>query len=526
MSFVSIEFLVFIASLFSVYFLMGKFLPKYQWVILLIGSYVFYAFASLKFVPFLLASTCITWASGIFMGKIGDKAQQKIQSLDKNEPLYKSDKKAIQQKSMTQKKVIICIGIVLNLSILIILKYAKFLLGIFGADALSFPSLIFPLGISFYTFQSMGYCIDVYRGIAVPEKNLLRYALYVSYFPQISQGPIGEYKELAPQFTVPHRFSYYTFTRGLEKVLLGLFKKLFIADNIAICVSYFYDDPTSHLAIVMIAVTLLYAVQLYADFSGYMDIVSGVSECLGIKLAENFSTPYFSSSIAEFWRRWHISLGAWFRNYLYYPILRSKAFSAMGKALNKKGKKALSRTLPTVLALFVTWLLIGFWHGASWNFVAYGLYHGTFIILSTILSGFYDKTRKLLHIKEEAPLWNFFKIIRTFTIVTIGYVLFCSASLGEALDVYKNMLTNITFNGLMKDMESCGQPISYYATVAFSILIGFIIELSERKKPFVERINGFRLGFRWIVLFAMLYIVMIYALTVPADAGNFIYFNF
>lgn len=523
MSLISVEFLILILLLFALYFPAGKFFPKYQWTLLLIASFVFYAFASWKFIPFLLTSTVITWTAGLLIGKVNQTCSNAVGQLDKSEESFKSKKKELQKKSSKQKNLIMAISVALNLGILVILKYANFFLDIFGAN-FTLTWIIFPLGISFYTFQSIGYCVDIHRGLALPEKNFFRYALYISYFPQISQGPIGQYKELSHQLTETHQFSYEHFTSGLERVLLGLFKKLFIADNIALCVDHFYKDPSSHLSVVMIVVTFLYGIQLYADFSGYMDIVIGISQCLGIRLAENFSTPYFSVSIAEFWRRWHISLGTWFRDYLYYPILRTRLFSNFSKSLKKK--KNLSRKLPTVFALLITWLLIGFWHGASWKFVVYGLYHGSFVILDTILSGFYDRTRKVLHIREESRLFRLFRIVRTFVLVNIGYVLFRSQSLGIAIDVYKGMLTNLTFNGLAADVASCGQAMAYFATVAVGILVLFIIELLEQKKTFVERINGANIVVRWTILFIMLYIVLLYALTVPADSGNFLYFNF
>ncbi len=528
MLFTSLNFIVFILCLFLVYFVLHKFCPKMQWTVLLVASYVFYLSSSPKYVIFLLLSTLTTWGTSLLISRENTVVDKKIkQAAD----ISRDEKKKLRKESDSKKKLWLSMGLVINIGVLVFLKYTNFLIstvgGIFSLETSRIEWLILPLGISFYTFQAVGYCVDVYRGITEPEKNLFKYALYVSFFPQISQGPIGKYTDLAPQLYTPHAFDYDAFVKGAERVILGYFKKMVVADNLAVFIGNIYSEPAEHSGFMLVFATLMYAFQLYADFSGYMDIALGISNCMGIKLAENFKTPYFSSSIAEFWRRWHISLGTWFKEYLYYPVLRSRLISDLGKKLSKKGKKKLSRSLTTVIGLLVTWLLIGFWHGSEWRFVFYGLYHGTFVILASVLGDFYAKMRARARIKEESVLWKLFTIFRTFFIVCVGYVLFRANSIHDAVLIFKRICSSAFFADIFKGLFTEETGIMYWLLIAASLVVCFIVDLIDEKKGFITWLNEIKLPLRWIILYVLLFGIIIFGVYGSGvDVGGFLYEQF
>lgn len=529
MPFTSLNFLVFIVCLFVVYFILHKLCPKFQWAALLVASYVFYLSSSPEYVIFLLLSTLTTWGASILMGRENTRFDAKIKQAG---DITRDEKKKLRKESDSKKRLWLVLALVINIGVLVFLKYTNFLVSTVGSilslETARIEWLILPLGISFYTFQAVGYCVDVYRGVTEPEKNPLKYALYVSFFPQISQGPIGKYTDLAPQLYTPHAFDYDAFIRGAERIIIGYFKKMVVADNLATFIGNVYSEPAEHSGLMLAFATLLYAFQLYADFSGYMDIALGISSCMGIKLAENFETPYFSTSIAEFWRRWHISLGTWFREYLYYPVLRSRVISGLGKKLSKEGKKKLSRNLTTVIGLFVTWLLIGFWHGSEWKFVVYGLYHGMFVILASFLGDFYAKTRKLAHVNENSGLWKAFQVARTFFIVWVGYVLFRASSLSDAMLIYKRICSSAFFENPLKGLLTDETGIAYWLLIAVSLLICFIIEIVDEKKiGFVSWLGKTKLPVRWIVLYILLFGIIIFGVYGSGvDVGGFLYEQF
>lgn len=523
MSFTSLTFAIFLGVMLLGYYLIPK---KVQWLWLLIGSYVFYTWSSPYFVVFLLFSTVTTWAFPLIMGRLSDRHQKWLASEDGNS-LKKEEKKAYRKKLERQKRILLILCLICNIGLLAFLKYTNFVIvtiNHFGVELPILDWLVLPLGISFYTFQSVGYVVDVYRETALPLKNFFKYALYVSFFPQICQGPIGRFNDLAPQLYSEHRFEYNGFIMGLERILLGFFKKMVVADQIAVFVNAVYQDPSAYSGLILGLATLMYAFQLYADFSGYMDIAIGAGRCFGIRLAENFETPYFSRSITEFWRRWHITLGSWFKDYLYYPVLRSGWCSGIGRRLSKKGRKKAAKMLTTVIGLAITWLLIGMWHGASWNFILYGCYHGAFVIMAVVLGDVYEKIKNCIKIREENKIWQGFQIVRTFFIVTFGYVLFRSADISQAALIYKRLFTfsGYSLNGLMAgDFNKVKWII-----IIILLLLCFVMELIGNKKEIISWLHERSRIVRWLFLYVLVALILLFANWNASGAGNFIYFNF
>ena len=286
---------------------------RVSWVVLLVASYGFYAARSLSGLPFILATTLSTWLGALRIDRIASTAKARLKA-DKA-TLGAEEKKQIKAAARSRERVWLYAVLVLNFALLAVLKYTDDVLGLAGCSPLG---LVLPLGISFYTFQSMGYLIDVYSGKYAAEHSLPRFALFVSFFPQLIQGPIGRYDQLGKQLREPHAFDYDNMVRGLMLMLWGLFKKLVIADRALPLVSTVFSAPAGEYggALSVVAV-LFYAVQQYCDFSGGIDLVAGIAQLFGIQLAPNFRRPYFSVSLADFWRRWHISLGAWMRDYVF-----------------------------------------------------------------------------------------------------------------------------------------------------------------------------------------------------------------
>lgn len=441
MVFTSLKFAAFFAAIFILYFCLPA---KYQRFVLLIGSYVFYAFTSVKALFMLFAITLITYAGGRV---IGANHANEAAYLAAN-TLEREDKKAYKASQAKLRGYFLTAVIVALLGILFVFKYLNFTLfniSLLLGTSSSFKNLeiLLPIGLSFYMFQTMGYVIDVYRGGVEAEKDITKYALFASYFPQIMQGPIGDYSRLAPQLYSEHQFDVSQAVLGLQRVAWGVFKKLVIANNISLAIDRVFNTYWTWEGFVWVIVLCMYAIHLYADFSGYMDIAIGCSQMLGIEIDENFNAPYFSKSVPEFWRRWHMTLGAWFKNYLFYPLLRTKWLDGMRKKLKKSGKKQLSSTLPTVIALGITWVLTGIWHGASWNYLAYGAYYAFFLMMAASMEPVYTKWQQKHPKISDSKWFNSFRVVRTFTIVTFEYAIFRPYSLTATGHIISSMFTCI-----------------------------------------------------------------------------------
>ena len=449
MNYSSLNFIAFVALTVTVYFIFP--FKKYQWTILLIASYVFYLFAGYQYAAYILFTTVSTYLITRWLDRISRTAKEKLKH-QKSE-WSREQKKTFKEKIKRKKRLIMALALVLNFGLLAFLKYYNFFAGslndVLGAFGVGFSvptlKLLLPLGISFYTFQSMGYVVDVYREKFPAEKNIAKLALFVSFFPQIIQGPISFYHQLAHQLYEPHRFDFTRFKHGCELILWGFFKKLVIADRAVIAINTVIADYNAYTGIPLLFSVLLFAFQLYADFSGGIDISRGIAQILGIDMAENFRRPYFSKSINEYWRRWHITLGAWMREYIFYPLAMSGVFLHAGKSMKSTrfGATAagahIAKVLPTSIASLIVFLIVGVWHGASWKYVAFGVWNGGIIMLSILLKPLFDNALQRLHIRSQSVGWRIFQIIRTFVIVCVGYVFDIAPSFRQAMATFMNI---------------------------------------------------------------------------------------
>lgn len=523
-----------------VYFLFP--LKKHKWTVLLVASYVFYMFASYKFVAFILFTTLSTYFIGLWIEKYSGSSKAKLKQ-NKSE-WSREEKKKYKEKVKVRKRLIMSLALVLNFGILAFLKYYNFFAGslndIFGTWGiqLSAPTLnlFLPLGISFYTFQSMGYIVDVYREKTPAQHNPFKFALFVSFFPQIIQGPIGIYDDLAHQLYEPHSFDFTRFKHALELILWGLVKKMVLADLSVIAINTVTADYNSYGGTTLTFTILLYALQLYADFSGGIDISRGVAQIFGIDMMENFKRPYFSKDINEYWRRWHISLGNWFKNYLFYPLAMSSLFINTSKKIkgSRFGQTAagahIAKVLPTSIASFVVFFTVGVWHGASWKYVGFGVWNGGIIMISVLLKPVFEWCINKLHINAKSAPYTLFQILRTFVVVLVGYVFDVAPSFKQAMRTFWLFFTDQSLSTGWSEISELGlgkkQYLLIFAGVVFIFIISLIQERHDKttvremldRKPFI---------FRWSAVFIGVMILVVFGVYGSGfDAADFVYMQF
>ncbi len=524
-TYTSLNFIFFVLATMLVYFLFPA--KKYKWTVLLAASVFFYAVAGYKFAAFILFTSLTTYLIGLWIENVSvaSKALLKAKKTDWD----REQKKAYKNRIKIQKRLIMTLALVINFGILAFLKYYNFFAGslndMLGAFGIGFSAptltLFLPLGISFYTFQSMGYIIDVYREKTPAQKNPFKLLLFVSFFPQIVQGPISIYDQLAHQLFEPHEFDFTRVKHGMELILWGFCKKLIIADRAVIPINAVIADYNAYNGTTLTFTILLYAVQLYMDFSGGIDISRGVAQIFGIDMIDNFKRPYFSKSINEYWRRWHISLGAWLKNYLFYPIAMSNVFLNAGKKMknsrfgNTAAGAHIAKVLPTSVASLVVFLVVGIWHGANWKYVMFGLWNGVIIMLSILLQPIFDGWTEKLHINKQALPFRLFQIVRTFLIVLVGYVFDVAPTMEQGFQTIGMFFAGQNLAEGWNQIFTLGIREYDYVVILLGILLVWIISLIQEKhadtdirtmldkKPFIARFAVVYLGIVAVVVFGI-----------------------
>lgn len=482
MLFNSLTFILFFAVVLILHYVLPH---KLRWIMLLSASCIFYMAWRAELIVLILFSSLVNYYLSI-----------KINSSDK----YK------------YRKCLLIISLIINFGFLFIFKYMVFInhtfMSLYNFFGWRYPlndfSIILPMGISFYTFQAASYTIDIYNKKYKPEKNYFKLTLFITFFPQLVAGPIERADNLLPQIFKYKKFDINNITEGIKIMSFGFFKKVVIADRAAILVNTVYNSPKEYTGISFIIATFLFAFQIYCDFSGYSDIAIGCAKTLGIDLMQNFNKPYFSRSIKEFWRRWHISLSTWFRDYLYIPLGGSRV---------SEGRHYFN--------IFITFMASGLWHGAEWTFVIWGILHGVYQI-------FGDIKNQVFKFKLDNFVFNFFRIIITFILVLFAWIFFRANSLADAFYIIRNLFSDYTnwtnlqyiydiLNNLGLQMYEIKFLILMIALLIFTEIISFknSIHLFLNKCPFI-----FRFGFYYLI------VVLIFALGVFDSAGEFIYFQF
>lgn len=485
MLFNSLSFAVFFPTVVLLYFLLPQ---KLRWAMLLVASCLFY----MAFIPSYILILAVTIIVDYFCGMF------------------------IEDATGRRRRLLLIASIVTNVTFLAIFKYfnfindnvaglAKFLHWNYSVPALS---IILPIGLSFHTFQAMSYTIEVYRGNQKAERNFGIFSLYVMFFPQLVAGPIERPQNLLHQFRERHVFDYDRVVSGLRLMLWGFFKKIVIADNCAIIVNAVFNNPTPYAGAPLILASLLFAYQIYCDFSGYSDIARGAARVLGYELMLNFDRPYAAKSIPEFWRRWHISLSTWFKDYLYVPLGGNRV-PALRRNMN----------------LMIVFLVSGLWHGANWTFIVWGALHGAYIVLSNVTM----PVRKPVHAFMDRLKLGFvrrtFAVIITFVLVTFGWIFFRANKLSDAVYIIRNMLYDLPapMETIMKSITSLGLDAQQLFWLAAAIVFMEAIQLTARWRPADEIFTALRRPGRW----AMYYVLLVWILFLGQfGSREFIYFQF
>ena len=506
-------FLFIIAGLLIYYLIPGK----AQMAVLLSMNILFYVSYGMKALFFIMFSICTTYLAGrsidlLYQHPAGD------------------GKSKVPAESIRKARWILIIVLILNLGVLGVLKYTNFIidnLNRFEALDLHHLDLLLPLGISYYTFQSIGYLLDVYWRRVQAEKGFLRLAVFLSFFPYMLQGPINRYGTLAHQLWEPHGFRRGNIRYGVLRILWGLFKKMVLADWAAVYADAIFSQPDQYAGIAGFGV-LLYSIEIYGNFSGGIDIVIGTARLFGITMDENFKRPFFSDSVADFWRRWHITLGTWMKDYVMFPLTMSKTMKKLGKKSKKLLGKKTGRNIPVAISTMVVFFLVGVWHGASWGFIGWGVYNGMIIVFSTFAEEFYKKSKKILHIHDQSTGWRLFKILRTFLLINLSWYFVCVSSLGDAVKMIGYSLTRLDLSLFLT--ISSGKLGTDYTPAALTILITGCLLLftvsffQEKGVDFDSLISKRSFGTQILIFLVLFMISMMFS---PMSAGKgFIYAQF
>lgn len=526
MSLISESFLIFMILLVIIYYFIPK---RWQWICLLLFSIAFYAISGIKTMIFILITALSAYICAIYIGKI--QANTKAYIKGNKDRLSKEERNLYKRKRNTSCKALMIITLLLNIGILCTFKYSIFFLEqfkfLFPQMGISTSySLIIPLGISFYTFQTIGYVVDVYWEKVEPQKNFAKLLLFVSFFPQITQGPISEYNQLASQLYASHDFEYKNFSYGIQRMMWGFFKKMVIADRAAPLIQTAFSDFSSMPGNNVLFSAFLYSLQIYADFSGYMDIACGLCEILGIHLTENFNRPYFSKSVAEYWRRWHTSLGTWFKTYIYYPVAVSKLSMKLSSAGTSLFGKNIGKTVGASFALIIVWFTTGFWHGASWSYIAWGGINGLAIIATLWLEPLFNKGKRLCKINESSFLWRAFSTLRTFFIVTMIKVFPEVGSFKDGISYWKHCFLNWQLN--LSEYKSLVYPIvskEDFVLLFVGAFLIFVTSLIQRKTGIRDKISTYPKLIRFAIFVILFFAIIIYGIPMQ-NGGGFLYEQF
>lgn len=475
-------------------------------VVLLVSSYAFFYAISGKLLIYLLISTLSVFLVGLWLGKMQKNCDAKLAVAEK------AEKKGIKAASQRRQRLVLALGIIINIGMLVVLKYTAFfatnlnsLLGSFGSEfTVRVPSFMLPIGISFYSMQAASYLFDVYRKIAAPDKNLLRIAMYMSFFPQLMEGPICRYGDTASQLYDANPMKWENFTLGCQRILYGMVKKIVIADRLNMFITNVFAYPDRYNGEALALGAVCYTVQLYMDFSGTMDAVIGTGQIFGIKMPENFKRPFCSKSISEFWTRWHITLGTWFKDYIFYPLSMSKPLKKLTSAARKKMGNHFGPLCSGAIALFCVWLMNGLWHGDGWNYIFFGMYHFVLILCGNICEPYIVKLTEKLHIDRNGKKYTIFRIAKTTLLVCIGELFFRAETLSKGF----YMIGHVFASG---KRFPTGLDVMDVAIVILTLLgIAVIGHLQEKGVGIRESIAKRNVVVRFAVWYAVIMFIVIF----------------
>lgn len=535
MAFTSLAFMAFLLVVVIVYYIVPK---RYQWLVLLIASYAFYLYSGIEQVLYIIATTLLTYGAGRWMQKIRDDFSAKLRELGND--VTKEQKRELKGVITHKIHTIQVVAVLINLLVLSYVKYLNFFIGnlnslftLFRWDA-SIPliNVLVPLGLSYYIFNTIGYLVDVGRGKYPAERHLGKYALFVSFFPAIVQGPLFRFGDVGKQLQQEHTLEYDNLKFGVQLILWGVFKKLVIADRVAVIASTVFSSSfTGYTGSHIFFGVLAYSFQIYCDFSGGTDITRGAAQMLGIDLPLNFARPFFATSLADFWRRWHMSLGAWMKDFVFYPIMLSKPVTAISKLFRKKFGSYAGKIVPSVAAPLVVFFLIGIWHGLTWQYIVNGLYNAILISASVAFAPVFKKIWEVLKVDTETFSIKLFQMIRTFVLLCISRIIVKAPSLADAGRMIKALFTSVDLDFIT---GADGKIFTYgvnekemfmlFIAILVLLVIGILQETGVKIRETLAKQN---IIFRWVLILMLIVAIMVFGIYGPEyDASSFIYEQF
>lgn len=518
-------------GLFFVLTLLAYYLTplKARWCVLLGASVIYYLICGRQLIIIVCGTALVVYGAARRLETIS------VQAKAKRKQLPKEERKAFKLQVAKSKKRVLAAACVFCIGLLLFLKYFNFIgtsfnglfewIGVEGR--IPHLHLLLPLGISFYTLSAVGYLADVYWEKYPAEKNYLKLLLFLIFFPIVVEGPISRFDQLGRQLSEGHRFDYRKFTFGAQLIVWGLFKKVVIADRIDMYVSVIFENYQEYGGFAVAMAIVAYTIQIYTEFSGCMDIVTGCAQMLGIELAKNFEQPFFSKNVNEFWRRWHITLGAWLRDYVFYPISLSRFFQNFSKAAAKRWNEYFAMTIPAAAALFAVWFCNGVWHGAEWKYICYGLYYYVIMLVGMLLEPLFKKICGALHIDRSGKGFGIFQIIRTVVFVNFGMLIFNAENLKAAGRMFLSLFQKEQWSsfGFLQDIS-----LNSYDYLLLVICAALVILVDIRKEKGIhirEHIAGWVFPVRTTVYVAAVLCIVLFGAYGPGyGAVDFIYAQF
>lgn len=503
MSILSLEYLLFTALTFAAYYL---FPVKKRWWLLLMVSTLFYLLAGWRGMAYLGTVAAVTWGGALGIHALAAR------------------------KKARQGRLLLALVLFSVIGAMAFFKYIGAINALItaGGSGKTLPARAWipPLGLSWFTFQSAGYVIDVYRGKFEPEKNPCKYLLFVSFFPQMAQGPISTWQQLSPQLVEGHRLQPQGVASGFLLMIWGYFKKLVIADRLAAVTAYVTSGAKQPGWLILMGAGF-YMVQLYADFSGGMDVIRGTARTFGIDMAENFRRPFFAASVSEYWRRWHISLGSWFRSYLLYPLTTSHLGLAVGHAACRRLGKKMGRLIPSALATIIVFLCIGLWHGANWNAVLYGLYFGLVMSGAILLQPLFRSVKGRMHVQDGRSRLGCLRWIRTWILVMLPQFFAFTNGPRQAFSLMRQSICGWASAGFVETMTAVMTPLEWLVALAAMLLLLGVDLLQERGIDVCGHLAAKGAPLRFLALIALiLSIVVLGCYGDGFDSAAFLYAQF
>ncbi len=503
MGITTLNFFIFLILSIVVYYIFPK---KHRWIVLLIASVIFFLLAGEYYL-------ILYMLFGIITTYIGTRL---------------IDKKLKSEKAKKITLFIVLFSIIVELAGL---KYINIIpttinrfTGLFNINFnMTTISLLAPLGISYYTLSLIGYTLDVYWTTSKAQKNIFKHALFTCYYPVMISGPIVRYEHMKKELFEPRKFCFNNVISGIERIIYGLLKKMVIADQLALVVNAVFSNYQKFSGIYIIIGVIFYAIQIYMDFSGCIDIVIGASKTYGVTLPENFESPFFSRNLSEFWRRWHISLGLWGKDYIMYPLLKSEKFQKLGAFCKSKFGKKIGKKIPTIISILILWLIIGIWHGASYKYIfAAGVLPWIYLTFSELLEGSIKKLRDIIHIDYNNFSYRLFESLRTIGLMCIIWLFALAPSFTGSFKIITNIFKISSF-----DLGLQLPQIPYFIIFISGLVVTIVDYMKYKNKNVLEDFNRQNLIFKYIVMFGTIYIILTYGAYGPGyNPVDFIYGGF